>query len=148
MFFQILLIVMPSILLAVSGAVTVNNELDLVGPLVTNNNNASAGVGYSAMDPLYEYEYVSAHPSGIPAVGSINIPFPTSKTYTNLRKISALAVITTGFYQGTWNTESSSLAGGVNFSVYASSTNIFLSTSSTWSVTSDNVTFYIFFSTT
>jgi hypothetical protein len=117
------------------------------GRLVYNSNNDSVASGYVAMEPVIKYEYISTFSSGIPASASINVPYPSGKGYTDLRGANCVAIVSSGLYQGTYVMNDSNLSGQVLFYVNGAVTNIFISTSSTWGVTSDPVTFFLWFET-
>lgn len=129
------------------GALSTNN-LDVGSSILYNSNNSSAGGAYTTMESLTMYEFVSNNPSGIAASTAINVPFPSGKSYTDIRKLECVAVITSGTYEGTWtNNTSVPLSGSVCFTIRANDSFIYIQTESTWAVTSDPVNFYLWIST-
>lgn len=130
-----------------SGNMSVVGQLNLESTLLYNTNNASAGAGYVAMEPLNTYEFQYNAPSGLPANSGINIPYPTGKAYTDVRRMRGNIVITSGSFQGTYSDNSQALGGQVLFYFQGTNTTLFIVTSSSWAVTADNVTFYLFFET-
>lgn len=136
--------------LTVGDNLTVNaGSSSFSGPNTSNFNNAAAGSGYATMEPLFEYEYVSVNVSGVPASSGISIPYPNSNTQATIRKMHAIAVVGSGTYAGTWTDNNFSVAtsGAVSF-YFEASTVILLTTDSTWMVTADPVTFYVWISAT
>lgn len=128
--------------------IVVNAELDFASPILYNVTNSSAGTGYVAMEPLQMYEYVSDNVSGVAANTNINVPIPTGKSYTDIRKLECTAVVSSGFFTGVWNqTDTVSLSGQVFFTTFSSNTNIFIKTGPSWGITSDPVTFYLLITT-
>jgi hypothetical protein len=129
-------------------SINVGAQLDFASPILYNSTNSSAGSGYVAMEPLNTYEYVSNHPSGIPAGTDILVPIPTGKAYTNIRRLECIAVVSSGTYQGVWTqNDSIDIINGVYFSTWSSSTTVVIRTQPTWAVTTSPVIFYLWITT-
>jgi hypothetical protein len=119
--------------------------ISLSGNILYNVNNSSAGTGYPTMDSVYTFEFTvtaSNIPAGTLPVGSY-IPYPTGKSITNIRKLNAIAFVSTYAIPPNY------ICGpGFEYSIGANSSGIFITTSSTWTQTTSSVTFYVWITTT